>query len=70
MISASVFTFISVFTLIWCLKHVKDFMFTLSVSGSFFSEKYFLNLDTMTLFSSHLGGCVDEVDDNWTNYQG
>ena len=56
--------------LIWCLKHVKDFILTFSVSGSFFSEKEFLNLYAMTLFSFPLGGCVDEVVDDRTNYQG
>ena len=57
--------------LIRCLKHVKDSILTFSVSGSFFSEKEFLNLYTMALFFSFpLGGCVGEVVDNRTNYQG
>ena len=56
--------------LIWCVKHVKDIILTFSISGSFFSEKECLNLYTMMLFSFPLGGCVDEVVDNRTNYQG
>ena len=56
--------------LIWCLKHVKDFIFTISITGTFFSEIESLNLYTMILFTFPLGGCVDEAVDNWTNYQG
>ena len=56
--------------LIWCLKHVKDFILTFSIIGSFFSEKGFLNLCTMILFSFPLKGCVDEVDENRTNHRG
>ena len=56
--------------LIWCLKQFKDFILTFSMSGSFFLGKEFLNLCTMILFSFPLGGCVDEVVDNQTNYQG
>ena len=56
--------------LIWCIKHVKDFIFTFSISGSFFSKKEFLNLYTMILFSFPLGGCADYVVDNLANYQG
>ena len=52
------------------LKYVKDFILTFSISRSFFSEKEFLNLHTAILFSFPLGGCVDEVVDNRTNYQG
>ena len=55
--------------LIWCLKHVKHFVLTLSTRGSFVSEKGFLKLYTMTLFSFPLGGSVDVVE-NRTKYQG
>ena len=58
--------------LILCLKHFKDFILAFSISESFFSEKEFLNLNlnTMILFSFLLGGCVDEVVLNRSNYQG
>ena len=56
--------------LIWCLKQFKDFVLKFSITGSFFSEKEFLNLYTMMLFSFPLGGCVDEVVDNRPDYQG
>ena len=56
--------------LIWCLKHVKDFILTFSISGSFFPEKEFLNLCTMILFSFSFGGCANDVVDNRINYQG
>ena len=45
----------------WCLKQTKDFIFKFSTSGSFFSEKEFLNLYTMILVSFPSGGCVDEA---------
>ena len=50
--------------LIWCLKQFKGFILKFSISGSFFSEKEFLNLYTMTFVSFPLGGCDDEVVDN------
>ena len=56
--------------LIWYLKQFKDFILKFPISGSFFSEKEFLNLYTMILFSFPLGGCVDEVVNNHTDYQG
>ena len=56
--------------LIWCLKHVKNFILTFSISGSFFSEGKYLNLYTMILFSFPSGEYVDEVGDNGTHYQG
>ena len=40
------------------------------MSGSFFSEKFFLNWYSMILVSFSHGGCVDKVVDNRTNYQG
>ena len=39
------------------------------VEGSF-QKKFFLNLYIIILFSFPLGGCIDEVVDNRTNYQG
>ena len=56
--------------LILCLKHFKDFILAFSISESFFSEKEFLNLYTMIIFPFPLGGCVDEVVLNRSNYQG
>ena len=56
--------------LIWWLKQGKDFILKFSISGSFFSEKWFLNLHTMALVSFPSGGCVDKVANNLTNYQG
>ena len=56
--------------LIWCLKQLKDFILKFSISESFFSEKKIWNLYTMIHFSVLLGGCVDEVVYNRTNYQG
>ena len=50
--------------LIWCLNQVKDFILKFSISRSCFSDKEFLNLYTMILFSFPLGGYVDEVVDN------
>ena len=54
--------------LIWYLKQIKDFNLKLSISGSFFSRKEFLNVYTIILFSFALGGCVDDVVYNGTNY--
>ena len=51
--------------LIWCLKHVKDFILTFSMSGILFRKNF-----TMILFTFPLGGCVDEFVDIRTNYQG
>ena len=47
--------------LIWCLKQFKDFILKLSMSGSFFPQRKFLNLYTMILSSFALGRYVDEV---------
>ena len=47
--------------LIWYLKQIKDFNLKLSISGSFFSGKEYLNVFTIILFSFALGGCVDDV---------
>ena len=55
--------------LICCLKQFKYFILKFSISGSFFSEKGFLSLYTMILFSFCLGGCVDEIANNQTNNQ-
>ena len=60
---------ITAIMLISCLKQVKDFILTFSISGSFFPEKEVLNLYTMILFSFPLGRCVDEIVDSRTNYQ-
>ena len=56
--------------LIWCLKQVKDFILKFSTSGSYSSQREFLNFYIMILFSFLSGGCVDEDIDNRTNYQG
>ena len=37
--------------------------------GNFFLKNEFLNFYSMILVSFPLGGFVDEVVDNWTNYQ-
>ena len=50
--------------LVWSLKQVKDLILKFSMSESFFSKKQFLNLYVTS------SGCVDEVVDNRTNYQG
>ena len=50
--------------LIWCLNQVKDFILKFSISRSCFSDKEFLNLYTMILFSFPLGVYVDEVVHN------
>ena len=45
-------TEVTTIMLIWCLKHVKDFIFTFSMIQQvevFFSEKQFLDLYTMIL---------------------
>ena len=63
-------TKITTITLIWCLKNVKDFILTFSISGSSCSEKEFLNLYTMILFSFPICGCFDENVDNRINYEG
>ena len=55
--------------LICCLKQFKYFILKFSISGNFFSEKGFLSLYTMILFSFCLGGCVDEIANNQTNNQ-
>ena len=55
--------------LIWCLNHVKEFILKFSISGSCFSDKEFLNLFTMILFSFSLGGYVDELLTIRKNYQ-
>ena len=49
--------------LIWCLKQVKEFIIKCSVSGSLFSEKWFLILHTI-LVSFPSSRCVEEVVDN------
>ena len=54
----------------WWLKQVKDLILKYSISGSFFSEKEFLNLYTMILVPFPSGGCIDEAVDNRENYQG
>ena len=54
----------------WRLKKVKDFILKSTISGSFLSEKEFSNLYTMIIIYFPSGGCVDEVVDNRTNYQG
>ena len=54
--------------LIWCLKQLKDFILKFLISGNFFSQKTFFNYYTVILVSFPLGGCGDEVVDNWTNY--
>ena len=61
---------ITTILLILCLKLFKDFILTFSPGESFFSEKEFLNLYTMILNSSLLDGCVNEVVDNQTSFQG
>ena len=53
----------------WCLKQLKDSILKFSISGSFISQKAFLNYYTVILVSFPSGGCADEVD-NWTNYHG
>ena len=54
----------------WCLKQFRDVILRFSLSGSFFSEKEILNLNTIILVSFCLGWCVDEVTLNRTDYQG
>ena len=54
----------------WCLKQLNDFIFKLSISRSFFSQKAFLNEYTVILVSSPLGGCDDELVGNWIKYHG
>ena len=47
--------------LIWCLKQFKDFILKFSISGTFLSQKAFLNLHNVILVS---------VVSNWANYHG
>ena len=54
---------------VWCLKQLKDSILKFSISGSFISQKAFLNYYTVILVSFPSGGCADEVD-NWANYVG
>ena len=55
--------------LIWYLKQFNDFTLKFSISGCFSSEKQFLNLYTMIVFSFPLGACVDDVVNNLANYK-
>ena len=54
----------------WCLKQFRYVILKFSISGSFFSEKFFLKFCTMILVSFRLGRCGDEVTVNGTDYQG
>ena len=48
------------------LKQVKDFILKFSISGCFFLEKIIFE----SVYHFLLGGCADEADDNWRDYQG
>ena len=54
---------------VWCLKQLKDSILKFLISGSFISQKAFLNYYTVILVSFPSGRCADEVD-NWANYVG
>ena len=56
--------------LIWCLKQLNDFIIIKFQSVEVSFQKKFLNLHAMIFDSFRSGGCVDEVRDNRTNYQG
>ena len=51
------------------LYFICDVILKVSISGSLFSEKEFVNLYTMVLVSFPSGGCLDEAVENRASYQ-